>query len=335
MNAEMEKKLEDVSVHIHRINREKDFRENLEEALETFNLSSVIRSHSVVVIKINLCDRVPKRGVITSSTLLYNTISLLRDIARDVKVVESDGLQYSADDAIKATGLLDVIEKAGGTFVNLSHDDYVAMRLKGTLHIRKYNMPKTLDESDVFITMPVMKTHELTLFTGALKNQFGCYPQRNRVLLHPYLAETIVDINLLLRPKLVIMDAITAIEGNGPARGFPKKMNLIITANNVVACDATALQVMRLDVNRVRHVKLAGDVELGPLSGFEVSGNSISEVSRDFALPNRDVGMMFETIAGSNPLTCKLVYDTMFLKPIVKIGRFIRMRTLKGRTYYL
>lgn len=322
------------SVNICRIDKNRRFIENLEKALNSVNWRRIVPTNSKVAIKINLCDYVPKLGVTTSQELLRNTIILLRNFVQDVKVVESDGLQYSADYAIKATGLLNVIESTDATFVNLTKDRFSYIRPQETLYVKKYCMPKTLDDCDVFLTMPVMKTHELTLFTGALKNQFGCYPQRNRVLLHPHLAEAIVDINLILKPKLAIMDAITAIEGNGPAKGFPKKMNLIVTADNVVACDATALQIMNIDVNKVRHVKLAADNNVGPLTGYKLTGERISDVSSDFVLPTKDIGNMFERVAGSNPLTCKLVYDTQLLKPIVKIGRVIRRRTLKGRTYY-
>src|SRR3990170_7082240 len=322
------------SVNICRVDRNRSLAEDLEKSLDAVNWRKLVPANSKVAIKINLCDYVPKLGVTTSPELLQCTIDLLRDFVADVKVVESDGLQYSADYAIRATGLLNIIENAGSTFVNLTKDDFSYIKPRETLYVKKYRMPKTLSDCDIFITMPVMKTHELTLYTGALKNQFGCYPQRNRVLLHPHLAEALVDINLILKPKLVIMDAITAIEGNGPAKGFPKKMNLIITANNVVPCDATALQIMKINVNRVRHVKLAADNNLGPLNGYELTGERISDVSCNFVLPTRDVGNMFERMAGSNPFTCKLVYDTQFLRPIVKIGRVIRKRTLKGRTYY-
>lgn len=320
--------------HIHRIDRENGLIENLEQALGSIHWRRIVPVNSKVAIKINLCDYVSKQGVITSLELLRSTIKLLRNFVQDVKVVESDGLQYSADYAAKSTGFLDVIQSTDATFINLTNDQFTFIKPQRTLYVKKYRMPKTLIDCDVFLTMPVMKTHELTLFTGALKNQFGCYPQHNRVLLHPHLAEAIVDINLILKPKLAIMDAITAVEGNGPAKGFPKKMNLIITSNNVVACDATALQIMGLDAKKVAHVKLAADVNLGPLNGYRLTGERISEVFSSFALPKRDIGNMFEQAAGSNPLTCKLVYDTQFLRPIVKIGRFVRRRTLKGRTYY-
>ncbi|MBT0158543.1 DUF362 domain-containing protein [Candidatus Bathyarchaeota archaeon A05DMB-2] len=321
-------------VNICRIDSKRSLTENLEEALERVNWRKIVPPNSKVAIKINLCDYVPKSGVTTSQDLLQSMIMLLRNFVQDVKIVESDGLQYSADYAVRATGLLPFIEKTGAEFVNLSRDRFSLIKPRETLYVKKYRMPKTLSDCDVFVTMPVMKTHELTLYTGALKNQFGCYPQHNRVLLHPRLAEAIVDINLILKPKLVVMDAITAIEGNGPAKGFPKKMNLLITSDNVVACDATALQIMNIDVNRVKHVKLAAENNLGPLTGYALTGEKISDVSCDFVLPTKDIGNTFERIVGSNPLTCKLVYDTQFLKPIVKIGRIIRKRTLKGRTYY-
>lgn len=43
-------------------------------------------------------------------------------------------------------------------------------------------LPRLLLEADVVVTLPVLKTHALTYFTGALKNQWGCLPQYDRGL---------------------------------------------------------------------------------------------------------------------------------------------------------
>ena len=57
--------------------------------------------------------------------------------------------------------------------VNLSRDELVEVpdpRMKG------FGLARTWLEADAAITLPVLKTHATTVFTGAIKNQWGCVP---------------------------------------------------------------------------------------------------------------------------------------------------------------
>src|SRR5438105_8856215 len=98
-------------------------------------------------------------------------------------------------------------------------------------------MPSVLLEADVFITLPVLKTHSLTYFTGALKNQWGCVPHYNRILLHKWLDPLLVSLQSLLRPELAIMDGIVGMEGRGPVNGKPRRLDLALASRDAVALD--------------------------------------------------------------------------------------------------
>jgi len=71
------------------------------------------------------------------------------------------------------------------------------------------------------------KTHNLTLFTGAIKNLFGAIPGFKKSEYHKQapkveeFSEIIVDIFSAVRPQLNIMDAIEIMEGNGPSLENP------------------------------------------------------------------------------------------------------------------
>jgi len=311
-------------------------REALKRGLETIQYKEIIKRDSVICIKVNLCDVFPKRGVITPPDIVYEVVSFLRDRVAQAYVVESDGLLYSADEAAKKSGILDAVKRAGAIFINLSKDEKVRVKFKDTMYVRKLAMPKTLLRSEVFITMPVPKTHEITTYTGALKNQFGCYPQRNRVLLHPHLDEAIVDINKILKPQIAIMDARVGIEGNGPTRGFPVKLGLLLISNNVVLCDSIMTHIMNLPVNLISHLILAWKAGLGPLLPKKVLNNELKllSIKRSFKLPYKDLGVLFQRVTLTNPITVRLFYNTPIIKCIVKIGRILRRFTLYGRTHY-
>jgi uncharacterized protein (DUF362 family) len=95
--------------------------------------------------------------------------------------------------------------------------------------------------------LPLMKTHEFMAYSGAIKNLFGCVPSNKRIYLHPYLPEVFYRLYTLFKPQLTIMDARTGIEGNGPTKGKPVKMGLMLTGNDALALDIVAAKVMMLN----------------------------------------------------------------------------------------
>lgn len=108
-------------------------------------------------------------------------------------------------------------------------------------------------ESDGLVSVSKLKTHGLTRFTGAVKNQFGCIPGVLKAQYHlkmsdPYdFATMLVDLNTLLRPRLFIMDAIRAMEGNGPRSGRPRQLGVLLFSTDPVALDAIACRIINLD----------------------------------------------------------------------------------------
>ena len=82
---------------------------------------------------------------------------------------------------------------------------------------------KGVQEADALISLCKMKTHALERITGGVKNLYGCICGVNKAAGHARhpsseaFAEMLADLNRCVRPKLHIMDGITAMEGNGPS----------------------------------------------------------------------------------------------------------------------
>ncbi|MFX0117029.1 MAG: DUF362 domain-containing protein [Candidatus Hodarchaeota archaeon] len=308
--------------------------ESLERILSRLQWKEIISTGSKVALKLNLCDSNPRKGVVTSPEVVKSLISILSERTDDIIAVESDGNLIDADTAYRATGMKEAINEVGARFVNLSKDAKRVITPKNTLYLRKYMLPRTLEEADVLITLPLLKTHELTLFTGAIKNQFGCYPQHNRVLLHSHLDEALVDINWVLRPKLAIMDARTAIQGNGPTRGYPVKMGLFLGSRDLVALDAVALHLMCIEPERVSHVCLAGRRGLGKIKDLETDWAMVNKHRRKFLLPYDDAGNRFQKMLLSHHALTRVFFDSPLKYPLVRFGRIIRKALLHGKTDY-
>jgi len=99
----------------------------------------------------------------------------------------------------------------------------------------------------------------------------------------------LVDLMLLIRPRLSIMDAIVGMEGDGPSNGDPRPIGAILAGRDPVAVDAVAsalvgIEPFQVPTTRIGHRQGAG---VGELDSIEMQGASLSDFEvRDFRLPS-------------------------------------------------
>jgi uncharacterized protein (DUF362 family) len=239
------------------------------EIMEGLDFRRLIPSGARVVVKVNLSTPF-KENAEASNThpqLLDAVLGLVRERTSSIVVGESNGMRYETEQAFEVSGYYPIIEKHGARALNFTRDEWVET---GEPELRGWPIARTLREADVFITLPVLKTHATTVFTGALKNQFGCYPQHNRILLHPRLDRVLVLINQVTRPRIAIMDGIVAMEGRGPINGKARRFDVVLGSTDPVALDATAMRLIGIDPFTSRHVRWAGEAGLGQIAAEHI-----------------------------------------------------------------
>lgn len=229
-------------VKIYRTPPEADITDILKEAVK----DSGLKGKRKIYIKPNLSHPEYLPGVVTSPKLTAELVGLLRDSANEVTVGESNGYNYPCWSAFDKTGMQEAVSKAGGKVINLSEDQIVEVKFADATDspLKRLFLPKTIIDADAVVDLPLMKTHEFMAYSGALKNLFGCIPSNRRIYLHPYLPEVFYRLYTLFKPQLTIMDARIGIEGNGPTKGKPVKMDLILTGTDALAVDIIAVQIM-------------------------------------------------------------------------------------------
>jgi uncharacterized protein (DUF362 family) len=239
------------------------------DCLEACDWTSVIPRNASVVIKANCCTAVPDKAEAsnTDPRIAEALCELLLTRTSRVVIGESDGLRQKADEAFAVTGYVPMAKRLGVPLVNFSETPWtpVACEPAGTIEL-----PRMLLEADVFITLPVLKTHALTYFTGAIKNQWGCLPQYNRILMHKHLDPLLATLHRVLNPRLAIMDGIVGMEGRGPANGKPRRMDVVLASRDSVALDATAMRLIGLEPMRSRHVVLTAEAGLGRIAAKDI-----------------------------------------------------------------
>jgi uncharacterized protein (DUF362 family) len=282
----------------------------LKEAMKAAEWERHVRGK--VFIKPNLCSKNYIQGAVTNPQVLFHLVGLLRDRIEEVIVGESNGYNYCCDDALTLTGVDKIVNKAGGRTINLSNDETVKIQNPKTFILRNFPLPETLVEADALVDVPVMKTHEFTTYSGAIKNLFGCIPDDRRIFLHPNFDMVLHDLLVLLEPKFVVMDATTAMEGNGPNRGIAIPMNLILTSTSPLAMDKLCSEIMGIDWNEISHLQFIDRHSEGEET--QVIGEDVEALKRPFLTPYLDLAVRAQRWVYKSYFLTRLFFGTPFLK---------------------
>lgn len=271
---------------------------------------SGLRGKHRVFVKPNLSHPEYVPGVVTCPELMQQLVGLLRDGNSEVVVGESNGFNYPCWTAFDKTGAEAAVKRAGGTVINLSEDKLVEVKFEGNTPLKRLFLPKTVLEADAVVDLPLMKTHEFMAFSGAIKNLFGCVPSNKRIYLHPYLPEVFYRLYTLFKPQLTIMDARIGIEGNGPTKGKPVKMALMLTCKDALALDVVATEIMQLNWKETYLNYIAKK------TGFQeeqaiVEGLQVSEVSRRFEPPRIDLPVKAQMMIYQHEYLTKLLFCSL------------------------
>ena len=295
------------------------------DLLEKCRWRELVGSDAHVVIKPNLCTERPEQ-IHTSNTslsVLRAVCEVLKQRTGRITIVESDGVRYPAEAAFENNGVYRLAEELGLEVLNLSKDELVEVddpRMKG------FGMARTWLEADVFITLPVMKTHATTVFTGSLKNQWGCIPRFDRILLHKYLHELIAQINRIRPVSLALMDGLVGMQGRGPINGYPIDLNVLLASRDPVALDATAMRLIGLDAGQCKHLGHAERLGLGhrkpeniTVDGpFDELQTNAEPASEDWAIK------LLNQVAKSQLLTKHLLLNDGIFYPVRRAVIIIR-----------
>ncbi|MGA2386493.1 MAG: DUF362 domain-containing protein [Candidatus Bathyarchaeia archaeon] len=281
-----------------------------------------MRGKKKIYVKPNMSHPEYVPGVVTCPQLLGELVGLLRDGNSEVIVGESNGFNYPCNSAFEKTGIEAAVKRAGGSVINLSEDKVVKVKFPDAVTpLKELLLPKTVLDADAVVDLPLMKTHEFTMYSGAIKNLFGCVPSNRRIYLHPYLPEVFYRLYTICKPQLTVMDARIGIEGNGPTKGNPVKMDLMLTSNDALAIDITAAKIMKLSWEQTYLGYIAKKTGLKE-NAFTVQGLQVSEVARKFEPPRIDLPVKAQMEIYQHEYLTKLLFCSL---DVVKLFQKVTM----------
>jgi Pyruvate/2-oxoacid:ferredoxin oxidoreductase delta subunit len=158
---------------------------------------------------------------------------------------------------------------------------------------KQFTIAKGVLQADGMFGLPKLKTHHLTRITAAMKNQFGCIPGILKPALHVALPDVdefskmLVDLNICLGTRLFILDAIEAMDGNGPTSGNTYRLGALAFSTDPVALDATVCRMINLEPSLVRTNYWGEAFGLGKMNSAEIE--IVGDDLRTFSAPGFNV----------------------------------------------
>jgi len=247
-----------------------------------------------VLLKPNMVEYESNTAINTHPLVVAGAALALRSAgAADVVVGEGPGHRRDIEYLVTQTGLHDHLREHGIRFVDLNHDDvrYVPLRSRFT-GLETIALSSELLQADFIVTMPKLKTHHWAGMTASMKNLFGTVPGAvygwpKNILHMKGIENSILDLNATIRPNLAIVDAVTAMEGDGPIMGNPRHVGFIAMGSDIVSVDATCARIIGLDPLKMPYLSTAGRF-LGNIEVRRIQhrGEPVSRYATTFDVPD-------------------------------------------------
>jgi uncharacterized protein (DUF362 family) len=238
-----------------------DFSDLIFRGLRTLNLDLSGRR---VLLKPNMVEYEIETAINTHPHVIVGAaIACRRAGAASVVVAEGPGHRRDIEYLLASTGLDDYLREERIEFVDLNHDDVTLTPLRSWFTgASELALPVSLREADLVVTLPKLKTHHWAGMTCSMKNLFGTVPGAvygwpKNVLHHYGIQQSILDLTATIKPGLAIVDAVVAMEGDGPIMGKPRRVGFVAMGTDPVAVDATCARVIGLDPDKMPYLKEA------------------------------------------------------------------------------
>ncbi|MFQ5881345.1 MAG: DUF362 domain-containing protein [Candidatus Methylomirabilales bacterium] len=283
------------------------------EALEWIEWEKIVGRGARLAIKPNFTYPRYKQGVTTSSLLLEALIRVFSTRTGHISIVESDGglRAWTAEEAFRGHGIEALLRRYDIRVVNLTHANKVGTPIPGCDGRIRIDLPRILlDETDVMVTVPVLKTHAHTHVSLGLKNLWGCIPSPNRLLYHYALVDVLVGLAQLFRPRISVLDGIWGLDGLGPMYGNPIHLNTFVVSPDLGAGEIVGCRLMGIDYRGVEHLRVAEKAGLlPPEEDIELNSPLKSDMVSHRFIPKQDLRQFLAYyLSFKSPTLAWLVY---------------------------
>jgi uncharacterized protein (DUF362 family)/NAD-dependent dihydropyrimidine dehydrogenase PreA subunit len=264
-------------------------------------LDRFVRAGEQILLKPNLlAAEPPEKAITTHPSLLEASARLLVEVGARCSYGDSPG-RDTPGHAARGCGMLEAAKCCGIEMADFVTGEPLAVQPVEGVEVQyesSYPIARGVHRSDGLINLAKAKSHQLTRLTLAVKNLYGCIPGPRKALYHVQYQDVhefsgmLCEMVRCLPVRLHVIDAVVAMEGNGPRSGDPRHMGLLLFSKDPIALDATFCRLVDLDPEIVPTNPAGAEVGLGRYAEdeIEIVGEALEAVKdADFKMIRRPV----------------------------------------------
>lgn len=229
-------------------------------------IQSFVKKGQKVVIKPNIgWDVPPNRAGNTHPKLIKRIIEHCKIAgAKEIYVVDHTCDEWQR--CYSNSGIERAVKDAGGKIAPGNSESYYHdVKIPNGKSLTSSKEHELILGADVFINVPILKSHSGTSLTIAMKNLMGNVWDR-RYWHKNDLHQCIADFATFRKPTLNIVDAYNVMKTNGP-KGVSIEdvvtMKAQLISTDIVAIDAAAAKLFGLKPEDIEYIQIASDMKIG------------------------------------------------------------------------
>ena len=263
------------------------------QALDALEIANDLHPGMKVVIKPNLVmAKSPDYPVTTHPEVIRCTARYLREHGiSDILLAESSGGLYNAEHMKNLYRVCGMTTLEPDVTLNM---DFTAQTVPCQEGFRNhsFHLLTPIVEADYIINICKLKTHAMTGYSGGIKNLFGTIPGLEKPQMHyrwPDLEDfsnMLLELAQTVAPSLTIIDAIDAMEGNGPTGGTSHPLHLLLASRDMYTQDYFAAGLMQLDPMEIAMIRQAVERGLAIPEQLTLAGDPVPAKLTPFQRPD-------------------------------------------------
>jgi len=248
-------------------------------------MARFVKQGEKVLVKPNLlAGEEPQKAVTTHPTVVAAMVRLVKEAGGIPAIGDSPCIARLESVAVP-TGMADVAARYKAGLVDLATATDIT--LTDGVILKRITVAREALEADAIISVSKLKTHNYTIFTGAVKNMFGVVPGLVKADYHLRMpriedfSKMLLDVYAAVPVRLHVMDGIWAMEGDkGPRSGNPRRVGVLIAGSDGIAVDAVATSIVGIEPDSVPTTRIghAGGRGVGRIEEIQVVGDPLEEV---------------------------------------------------------
>ena len=263
-------------------------------SFEALEVAKDLKLGMKIVLKPNLvmAKKPSAAPVTTHPAVIRAVVRWLREAGMtDITLAESSGGLYNAEYMRNVYRTCEMDKLGDGIRLN---DDFSfgSTNCPAGFANHSFNLITPIIQADYIINLAKLKTHSMTGYSGGIKNLFGTIPGLQKPQMHyrwPELddfSNMLLELAQVVAPQITILDAIDAMEGNGPTGGTSHPLHLLRAARDFYTQDYCAAGLMQLDPMEISMIRQAVERGLATPESIRLSGDPVPEQLTPFLRPD-------------------------------------------------